>query len=82
MNDNPLWTTEQTADFLDFPASTLVRWRRIRVLRASGQPSEVVAEAVAKISGPKLSGPPFIKIGKRQVRYRKDDVIEWAQEPK
>lgn len=90
-DDNPLWTTDQVAEFLDFPRSTLERWRRIRMLREKiamineGSPAgssiaELEAE-IQKINGPKLAGPPFVRIGERQIRYRKSDVIKWAEDP-
>lgn len=88
--ENPLWTTEQMAEFIGFPVSTVVKWRRIRIIRESV--SEMVAKGastdeinaaeveIATIHGPKLAGPPFVRIG-RKVRYRKDDVLEWARNP-
>lgn len=91
MNDSTLWTTEQAAEFIGFPKSTLERWRRIRILREQiamineGSPAgssipELQAQ-IEKVNGPKLSGPPFIRIGSRQVRYRKSEVINWAEDP-
>ncbi len=92
VNENPLWTVEQTAEFLDFPVSTLERWRRIRMLREAHEscnqgspgyiPTEDIEAAIAKIGGPKLMGPKFRRIGARKIRYRKSDVLEWAEEPK
>lgn len=91
MNDNPLWTTEEVADFLGFPVSTLVRWRRIRVIQGvidsinegspAGSSIPDLKKQIEKIQGPKLSGPPFLRIGARKVRYRKSDVINWAEDP-
>lgn len=90
-DENPLWTTEQTAEFLDFPVSTLVRWRRIRLLYErieglnEGAPGAsvipAIREEIAKVKGPRLKGPPFLRIGAKKVRYRKSDVIAWAEDP-
>lgn len=89
--DNPLLTVDQAAEFLDFPVSTLNRWRRIRQLReqmdgcnegSPGRiPTEQIEAQIEKINGPKLSGPKFVRIGERKVRYRKSDIIEWARNP-
>jgi hypothetical protein len=91
VSDQPLWTADQVAEFLDLPVSTVKRWRRIRDLMTQiegcdeGSPGAGAREALQakldRIEGVKLKGPKFMKIGARKVRYRRQDVIDWAMEP-
>lgn len=90
-DESPLWTTEQVALYLDFPVSAVVKWRRIRQLRQlidgidpaspAGSSIEQFEAEIESIKGVKMSGPKFIRIGARKVRYKKEDVIEWAKDP-
>jgi hypothetical protein len=90
-DENPLMTTEEVAQFLDFPVSTLVKWRRIRMLREridgvdpaspGGSVRDALEEEIESIKGIKMSGPPFIRMGARKIRYKKSDVLAWAEDP-